>query len=190
MATANNGGIAVELSGKNNHLEVLNAHKVRSALTPLLEKILDTTDPLDLELDNDYIFTEKVELKIDYNCLNVYSELIRENSSFLFIVEEAVEAFDNENPNYRKRFLKSINMKYKEAKRDVMIENNINTKNHIDVISCIKDNSDFLVSSVRNKMFDDSFSNLDFCVESLQMARDMIVCYGFINCKILEVPVE
>ncbi|CDT33461.1 conserved hypothetical protein [Vibrio coralliirubri] len=190
MATANNGGIAVELSGKNNRLEVLSAHKVRSALTPLLEKILYTTDPLDLDLDVEYIFAEKVELKIDYNCLNVYSELIRENSTFLFIVEEAIEAFDNENPNYRKRFLRTIHMKYKEAKREVMIENNINTRNEVDVISCIKNNSDILISSVRNKIFDDSFSNLDFCVESLQMARDMIVCYGFINCKILEVPVE
>ncbi|NMV06541.1 hypothetical protein, partial [Vibrio parahaemolyticus] len=103
---------------------------------------------------------------------------------------EAIEAFDNENPNYRKRFLRTIHMKYKEAKREVMIENNINTRNDVDVISCIKNNSDILISSVRNKIFDDSFSNLDFCVESLQMARDMIVCYGFINCKILEVPVE
>ncbi|EJB1796859.1 hypothetical protein MUE05_003552 [Vibrio parahaemolyticus] len=190
MVTANNGGIAVDISGSNNKIHVLSAHKVRSALTPLLEKILHTSDPLDLELDDEYIFVEKVEIKIEYNSLNVYSELIRDNSIFLVIVEEAIEAFDNENPNYRKRFLKSINMKYKDARREVMIENGINIKNNTDVIECVRINSDYLISSVRKKIFDDGFSDLDFCVESLQMAIDMIICYGFINCKILEVPVE
>ncbi|MGI2819602.1 hypothetical protein [Vibrio fluvialis] len=189
MTTADNNSIAVAIDGDDNKI-IINSSTIRSALTPLFKKIIDTSDPLELDLDDEYIYIEEVEIKIDYNNLNVYSELIRDNSIYLFIVEEAIEAFDNDNPNYRKRFLKSIKMRYQDVKRDLMLRHKINARNKEDVIGCIKENSDHVISSVRDKLFDECFSNLEFCIESLQMARDMIVCYGFINCKILEVPAK
>lgn len=71
MTTADNNSIAVDIDGDDNKI-IINSSTIRSALTPLFKKIIDTSDPLELDLDDEYIYIEEVEIKIDYNNLNVY----------------------------------------------------------------------------------------------------------------------
>ncbi len=186
---ASSGGLALDNSGIGNKptINLSQVSKYGSLLNPLLEKIIENYDPnnennSDGELPNP-------EEKIEFNKVNVFSEDILECIGFLSLVEELVVELDNVTPGSKQKFLRAINQNYKNHKRKLIIESSIDNKDKPAVIRVIRENADRLLQSVTDSILDYSIVDLHLLpIEDVRESISLIVCYGFINCKILERP--
>lgn len=186
---ADRGGIAYDGSGVGNKptFNINQTAKYRSLLNPLLEKIIDNYDQKPKNQDK-YELPDPLE-KIEFNDVKVFREEIRECISFLSVVEEQVDAIDDEEPGSKDKFIKAIHQNYKNHRKDLLINNKTDPSKKEDVISIIRSNADNLIQSVSKTIIDFAEVDLHHCpVEDVQGATSLIVCYGFVNCKILERP--
>jgi len=187
--SANGGGLAYDGSGIGNSptFNVNQTGKYKSLLNPLLEKIIDIYDekPKDSDVDE---LPSPLE-KIEFNDVKVFGEDIKECIDFLSVVEEQIDAIDDEGPGSKNKFLKAINLNYKNHKKELLITNNIDPVKKNDVIRVIRLNADDLIQKVIKTIIGFAEADLhQYPVEDVQGATSLIVCYGFINCKILEKP--
>ncbi len=187
--SATRGSIAYDGSGISNS-PTFNLNQVArygSLLNPLLEKIIDKYDP-DLEVNNGETLPDPDE-KLDFNHVKVFTEDIMDGVGFLSLVEEQVDTIDDESPGAKKKFLRAIHQNYKNHKRDLLIENEIDIRDKTSVISIVRANADFLIQRVTNSILEYAKVDLYSCpVEDVRDSISLIVCYGFINCKVLERP--
>lgn len=186
---ANNDGIAVDNSGVGNKptININKAAKYSSLLNPLLEKIVKNYDP-DSEIENHGELPDPDE-KIKFNDVNIFSDEIEECVGFLSVVEEQIDIIDDEEPDSKNKFMRAISQKYKEKKREILIEKSIDANNPHDVIAVIRDNADKIIQAVSDAILEYAEKDLhSYSVEEVKDSISLIVCYGFINCKILERP--
>lgn len=185
--TANRGGWAYDGSGIGNSptFNLNQIAKYGSLLNPLLEKIINNHDP-DADI-NSIEEPPDPEEKLNFNNVKIFSEEILDCIGFLSLVEEQIDALDDEAPGSKKKFLRAINQNYKNHRRQLLIERNVNEKK--EVINVIRENSDRLILSVTESILDSAIVDLySHPVETVRDSISLIVCYGFINCKILERP--
>ena len=186
---ANNNGIAVDNSGVGNKstINLIQIEKFGSRLNELLEKIIDKYDP-DASNSTDDELPDPDE-KIEFNNIKVFAENIKECIGFLSIVEEQIDAIDDENPDSKSKFLRSINQNYKHHRNALLIEKSVDPNKKDDVISIIRSNADKLIKNVSGTILDRAEVDLHtYPIEDVQDSINLIVCFGFINCKILEKP--
>lgn len=186
---ASKSGIAYDGSGFGNSptFNLNQTVKYRSLLNPLLEKIIENYDQKSQKTDIDEL-PDPLE-KIKFNDVKVYGEEIEECIDFLSVVEEQLDAIDDEDPGSKNKFLKAVNQNYKNHRRELLIENKIDPAKKDDVINVIRSNADNLILNVSKTIIDRAEVDLHHCpVEDVQGATSLIVCYGFVNCKILEKP--
>ncbi len=160
---------------------------ISSLLNPLLMKIVSTHTPYDEipDVEMDY---RGVDEKIEHNHVSVYSEVIIDNVGYMELIESLILTIDNEEPGAQKRFLYAINQKYKTARRDLFMrqaEKPVTEEQKLDVVRM---GSDELVLRVSELIVDIRTGFHGVPSELVDWARQLIVCYGFINCKILEPP--
>lgn len=187
--SATKGGFAYDGSGIANSptFNLNQVAKYGSLLNPLLEKIIDKYDP-DSEVNNDDELPDPEE-KLDFNHVRVFSEEIVDCVGFLSLVEEQVDTIDDESPGAKKKFLRAIHQNYKNHRCELLIENGINSKDKADVIKIVRANADLLIQQVTNTILEYAKVDLYYCpVEDVRDSTNLIVCYGFINCKVLERP--
>lgn len=186
-AEANNGGIAVNNNGGEVSVTITALSKVTSLLNPLLIKIIEAYKPEEL-IDGEIVDYPGVDEKLEYNAVAAYAEDIREHSGYMGLIEALIESIDNEDPGAKSRFLWAIQQKYKQAKKELLIEGSIRTTNKSEILEFIKNNSDKILLKV-SKLIDETLEGFDgAAIEIVHSAKELIVCYGFINCKILEPP--
>ncbi|GGC82723.1 hypothetical protein [Vreelandella lutescens] len=186
---ADRGGLAYDGSGVGNKptFNINQTARYRSLLNPLLEKIIDNYDQKPKKSDDNEL-PDPME-KIEFNDVKVFGEEINECISFLSVVEEQVDAIDDEEPGSKDKFLKAIHQNYKNHRRELLIINKADPSKKEDVISLVRSNADNLILSVSNTVIGFAEVDLHHCpVEDVQGATSLIVCYGFVNCKILERP--
>lgn len=186
---ASNDGMAVDNSGFGNQstININKAAKYSSLLNPLLEKIVENYDP-ESEIENHGELPYPDE-KIKFNNVNIFTDQIEECVSFLSVVEEQIDIIDDEEPKSKNKFMRAINQKYKEQKRDLLIEKSVDSNNPNDVISVVRENADKIIQGVSGAILEYAEKDLHgYSVEEVKDAISLIVCYGFINCKILERP--
>ena len=186
---AESQGIAVDGSGIGNQTEINVNHtaKFGSLLNPLLEKIIENYDP-DAEHEKAKELPEPEE-KLKFNDVNVFSYEIIENIGFLSLVEEIVDAIDDASPGSKRKFLRAIHQNYQNQKKQILIKNKINITDKASVIDTVRASSDAIIQAVFDSIL--SYAATDLYLHSIEDVRDsinLIVCYGFINCKILERP--
>lgn len=186
---AERGSLAYDGSGIGNSPTFNLNHVARfsSLLNPLLEKIIENYNP-ESELNHSYDLPDPDE-KLKFNDVKVFSEEIIDCIGFLSLVEEQVDSIDDENPGARKKFLRAINQNYKNHRRQLLIKNSIAIKDKVSVTEIIRKNSDLLLQQVTDSMLDNAIVDFHaFPVEDVRDSASLIVCYGFINCQILERP--
>ncbi|MDR9766576.1 hypothetical protein RJP56_10970 [Shewanella baltica] len=186
---AERGSLAYDGSGINNSPTFNLNHVARfsSLLNPLLERIIEKYDP-DSETNNSDELPDPDE-KLDFNNVRVFSEEIIDCVGFLTLVEEQVDAIDDESPGAKIKFLRAIHQNYKNHRRQLLISESVSIKDKESVISTIRQNSDLLLQQVTDSIIDNARTDLHaFPVEDVRDSANLIVCYGFINCKVLERP--
>ncbi len=186
-AQATNGGLTVVSTGNGPVTVAATPAAISSLLNPLLMKIVATHTPYDeiADVEMDY---RGVDEKIEHNNVTVYSEVIIDNVGYMELIESLILTIDNEEPGAQKRFLYAINQKYKTARRDLFmrqIEKPVTEEQRLNVIRL---GSDELVLKVSELIVDIKTGFNGVPSELVEWARQLIVCYGFINCKILEPP--
>jgi|TARA_B110001469_G_C9624441_1_gene311538 hypothetical protein len=186
---ADRGGHAFDVSGLGNRVTLNVNHVARfsSHLNPLLERIIKNYDP-DAATNNSDELPDPDD-KLDFNSVRVLSENIIGCVDFLTLVEDQVDAIDDESPGAKNKFLKAIHQNYKNHRSELLINKSVSIKNKESVISTIRQNSDLLLQQVTNSILHNAETDLHGCpLEDVLDSVYLIVCYGFINCKILERP--
>lgn len=186
-AQATNGGLTVVSTGSGSVTVVANPAAISSLLNPLLMKIVSTHTPYDdiPDIEMDY---RGVDEKIEHNRVSVYSELIIENVGYMELIESLISTLDDEEPGAQKRFLYSINQKYKIARRELFMRQTERRLTAEQKLNVIRIGSDELVLKVSELIVDVQTGFHGVPSELVEWARQLIVCYGFIHCKILEPP--
>lgn len=186
---AGGGGIAYDGSGIANSPTFNLNHVARysSILNPLLERLIDKYDPYE-EVNNASELPDPDE-KLNFNNVKVFSEEINDCVGFLSLVEELVDTIDDEAPGAKNKFLRSIYQNYNEHRRKLLINKGVAVKDRESVIETIQENSDFLLQQVTDSILENARVDFHgFPVEDVRDSANLIVCYGFINCKVLEKP--
>lgn len=184
---AQDNGVAIDNSGPGN----INVYQgssvaaVTSLLNPLLLKIVETHTPYE-ELVDDDVEYPGVEAKIEYNHVSVFSDEIRENSGYMELIEGLIASIDDEEPGAQKKFLYAISQKYKEVKKELFLSCANKPQSIDQKLDVIRLNSDAIIKLVSDRIVDVSGRFQGVPVELVESAKQLIVCYGFINCKILE----
>lgn len=188
-ADADTGGIAVVNTGPGNVTvsPKVTAAAVTSLLNPLLLRIVEGHTPYGDMADVEIEYPE-VDEKIEYNNVSIYSEDIIENAGYMELIESLISAIDDEEPGAQRSFLYAISQKYKVARRDLFLSLPQKPVTPEQKLQAIRFASDELISAVSDLIVDVKTGFQDFPVELVEWARQLIVCYGFINCKILEPP--
>ncbi|MFB2681581.1 hypothetical protein [Shewanella mangrovisoli] len=188
--TASDQAIAINSSGQNSPVNV-SFQKVLgtlpSILNPLLDRIITIYEP-QYEAAEGIFIDPDIEIKIRYNCVRVYAEEIRDKSGYMALIEEVLDNIDNETPKAKDKFLWAINKKYKDCKKRLFIEHKIDTSNKDSVKDIICDNADRIITDVSRDIIKHAIGHIDSSIELIEAAQELIVCYGFINCQILEKP--
>ncbi|EOX3089957.1 hypothetical protein ACPFMM_001320 [Vibrio cholerae] len=181
-------GHAIVTSGANSPVSITALAKIPSILTPLLEGILDSYDPITSEPSDHYEMPPKTEDKMEYNDLKLYLDDIREAAGFMSIVESSVTSIESNSANASKRFLWAIQQRYKKVKKAVLLESGLTTFDQNSVMEFVKNNSDLIFQRVVEDFRKDIHTIKQFEQETIDASIFLIVVYGFINCKILERP--
>lgn len=185
---SSNGSVTFDNSGIGNKstISIITSLSYGSRLNVLLESLIENCDSDDLGSES---LTAETDDKLEFNDVGFYRGDIEDFSSYLSIVEEKIETIDNELLGSKTKILRSILDLYKDERRSILIDNEIHHKDNDKILQTIKKNSDRIISNISKKIID--HAQKDLSNETIENMRDtckMIVCYGFINCKILENP--
>lgn len=186
-AQATNGGLTVVSTGSGGVTVAASPAAISSLLNPLLIKIVSTHTPYD-EIADVEIDYRGVDEKIEHNNVTVYSEVIIDNVGYMELIESLILTIDNEEPGAQKRFLYAINQKYKIARRELFMRQTEKPVTDEQRLSVVRLGSDELILKVSELIVDIKTGFHGIPSELVEWARQLIVCYGFINCKILEPP--
>lgn len=187
-ASSSGCGHAIVTKGANSPVNITVLAKLPSTLTPLLEGILGSYDPMISEPNHDYEMPPKTEDKMEYNDLKLYSEDIREAAGFMSIVESSITSIESNLANASKRFLWAIQQRYKKVKKTVLLESGLTNFDQDSILAFVKNNADLLFQRVIEDFREEVHTTKQFEQEIIDASIFLIVVYGFINCKILERP--
>lgn len=184
-ATAS-GGTAVNNTGSGSvNINMGDPNQLASILTPLLLRVIETHKPT-YKPGDIYIRDPGVDEKIAFNNVRLFAGRIRENCGLMSIIEQALNSIDSESPYSREAFLWAIHKKYDDVKIEMLLAAELFDQEEI--IIFINKNADRMLKKVSDMIFSDAGNGIDNFKEYIQAAQDLVVCYGFINCQILEAP--
>lgn len=179
---------AVDGSGLFNRTNIyqLQSSSYSSKINILLESLIEEDDN---QIDPPNALTAEADEKLDFNNIGHYREDIEEFSAQLSIVEEKIDAIDGQIPGSKARILKAIHQHYKNQKRELLIEKNICHGDKERTIIEIRKNSDYILNEISKKIIEHAKPDLiDKDIETMREVSNIVLCYGFVNCKILENP--
>lgn len=176
---AASGAVTINMAAQLAHLP--------SVLTPLLLQIVQHHKPR----FNKNVLLEKspkIEEKISFNCLNYFCDDIRLNSEFMALVEDSLSIVDDAEPDAKGAIQWAINKAYKDVKLRLLMENKVSISNKAEVQRIISEYSDVIFQEVSESLFSIGDIGISCPKESLMAAKELLACYGFIGCMILEEP--
>ncbi|MDA1919828.1 portal protein [Bacillus cereus] len=204
MAIENSGDLSLSNSGENrgvmanvvygNIYNIQNERKKIPSLIPrIIEKLAELTNLSDEEIDRIYKVNEEdlrvynIPEKITHNQLIKYRYTVEEYSQYGRICEEAFNILDNNNIGIKGKILKDISLLYDECRGDLLLRYRDEDLNLMDII---RKHADEIIEYVKEKLkeriiMDD---NTTILIEDLNIGLIRIICYAFVECKILEKP--
>ncbi|MBY0118354.1 hypothetical protein [Paenibacillus xylanexedens] len=199
--------MSLENSGKNNgvivgenHGEITIVHTTKqskfSSLIPLVvQELAELVNIPDEEMERIYkidsieLVSYNIPQKIEYNRVIEYRDFINDYSVYGSICDEAFNIIDNNHPGIKRKILNSISMLYKKYKGQLLRKNYKEGINELDII---KDNSDEIIDQVKEELKSRIFEDVNgdgIVIEDIEESLIRILCYAFVECKILEKPV-
>lgn len=184
---ANNGAMISNNSGIIN-LNCENVVRLPSLISYIVKAMADLKEP-DMENGNNIdLKPYKPEEKIEYNHIIKYKDIIREYSGYYTYCDEMMDIYDNSNLGSKRKILRLVYNWYLEAKGNLIRENQ---KTEMSDIEIVRANSDWLIDSVKNRIYDISMkysTSPNTCVEDIELGAMCFTCFCFMECKILEKP--
>ncbi|KHL97006.1 hypothetical protein QW71_03550 [Paenibacillus sp. IHB B 3415] len=190
----NDGVIAGVVHGDITYIHPTPANKYASLIPVLIEKLADLVNITDEEMERTYkispseLITYGIDEKIEYNDVIKYKDLIKEYSLYGNICEHAFNIIDNNDMGVKRRILNSISLHYKDFKGQLLLENKTSEIADIDIIRMNADKIIDYVKEVLEKRILEDGSKDRLFVEDIDMGLIRIICYSFVECKILEKP--
>ncbi|ACQ54259.1 portal protein [Clostridium botulinum] len=168
--------------------------KLHSLIPILVEKLSEITNIPEEEMDklykidDDRLKTYKIPDKILYNNIIKYKDIINEYSQYCGICEKAFNIIDNNNIGIKNKILKNINLIYKKEKGQFLL---LYKDIESDEMKDIRGISDAIIDKIKDELEcrivqDDNAENI--LVEDIDIGLTRIICYAFVECKILERP--
>lgn len=190
----NDGVIAGVVNGDITYIHPTPANKFASLIPVLIEKLADLVNITDEEMERTYkispseLIIYDIDEKIEYNDVIKYKDLIKEYSLYGNICEHAFNIIDNNDMGIKRRILNSISLLYKDFKGQLLLENKTNEIADIDIIRMNADKIiDYVKEVLEKRILEDGIKDRLF-VEDIDMGLIRIICYSFVECKILEKP--
>ncbi|MDP7979907.1 hypothetical protein [Bacillus multifaciens] len=200
----NSGDVSLSNSGENRGVmaNIVNGNiyniqrerkKIPSLIPRIIEKLAELTNLPDEEIDKMYkvnmedLTSYDIPKKITHNRLIKYSYIVEEYSQYGRICEEAFNILDNNNIGIKDKILRDITLLYKECRGQLLLRYR---DSEMELIDIIRKHADDVIEYVREKLeeriiTDDSTNIL---IEDLNIGLIRIICYAFVECKILEKP--
>lgn len=183
----NNGVVVANNSGIIN-LNCENVVRLPSLISGIVKAMANLEEP-DMKGGNNIdLKPYKPEDKIEYNHIIKYKDIIKEYSGYYTYCNETMNIFDNSNLGSKRKILKLVYNWYLEAKGELIKKNQ---KAKMSDIEIIRANSDQLIDSVKDRIYDISIkysADSSACVEDIELGVICFTCFCFMECKILEKP--
>lgn len=183
----NNGVIVANNSGIIN-LDCEKVVRLPSLISGIVKAMSNLEEPDIEDINSIDLKPYKPGDKIEYNHIIKYKDIIKEYSGYYTYCNETMNIFDNSNLGSKRKILRLVYNWYLEAKGEVIRENQ---DKKISDIEIIRANSDRLIDSVKEKIYDISIKHSpdsSTCVEDIELGVICFTCFCFMECKILEKP--
>lgn len=199
----NQGVLANEIHGDvynstTNNLYVISPGREKqikfpSLIPQIIKALADLTVISEEEIDKNYkvnkedLTSYNISNKITHNNLIKYKDVIEEYSQFGRICEQAFIIVDNSMMGSKGKILRYIRHLYWEFKGQLLSENS-----HLELeeMYIIRQNADLIIDMIKNELEErmQVDSNTNILAEDLEEGLLRILCYSFVECKILEKP--
>lgn len=191
--TGSNSGV---MAGLINRVHI-NLPKENNRILSYIGAFVKMLATMDEELDED-IYTEKLlakwqtkeysfEDKINFNSIKRYRLIIEEFSKYSVYCDDIFNKTDNTLIGSKRKILKNIHRIYLHFLGEIVGETNDKQL----ILKLIKSNSDEIIDKVKAKLRDDlinEFKEGEIFREDMEEALEIIICYAFMECRILEKP--
>lgn len=188
----NSGIMAREIHGGINYNYSKNYRP--SLIEALIKELVNITDGIEFDELSNFIISKddtkvyKIQNKIVHNNVKEYIYLIEDYYEYREVCERALNIIDDNNFGSKKKLLKNISKIYKKIKYRLIAE-----KQQQEDIEVIRENSDDIISEISTILTDrvrEGEMGQLFFEEDISDGIDIFLCYAFVECKILERPVE
>lgn len=182
------------VSGNHNITALGDIHITGDALNKLPSLLAQIVPTLSQQVakateDASDFMTYEIEQKISHNKLNAFKHCIEEYGQYGSIVDSVYEDFDNQQPGGKSRILNHLRAKYNRIKSEIIqLEQKILP--NITALEAVQKNADEILNRATTEIREEIITaqKASVVMEDLDLTSMVIVCHGFINCKILEKP--
>ena len=167
-----------------------NMNRIPSLVTKLVEALamLVAEGEEKYRISSKDLETYEIPNKIDYNSIIKYKRIIEENSVYHPLCDAALNIVDDYDTMAKARILKNIFEIYKGYKNELLLTKKDESVRDIDIIRLNADRIIDHVFEVLKERIIAGYSNEKIVREDIDEGLPIIVCYAFIECKILEKP--
>ena len=126
--------------------------------------------------------------KIEYNCVVIYKDIIKEYAAYYSTCENYLNAYDDSNIRGKAKILKCVHTWYLHAKGEIILQNRLLEKGEMDIV---RENADKIIEKVKQhilKVVRESGEMEVTYQEDMELGIECFTCYCFMECKILEKP--
>lgn len=170
-----------------------NQRKLPSLIPQIVEALADLTVLSEEEIDKIYKVNKEdltsydIPKKITHNNLIQYKDVIEEYSQYGRICEEAFNIVDNSVMGSKGKILRDIRHLYRKFKGQLLRKNQYSQLIEMDII---RQNADLIIDLIKDELEVRILAdgNTNILVEDLEDGLIRILCYSFVECKILERP--
>lgn len=191
MASAIHGN--VDNSTHNTFITPEKRRILPSLISKTIEKLAELSLIPEDELDKLYKINKEdltsynIPKKISHNHVIKYKGILEEYSQYSSICDEAFNIIDNNYFGCKTRILRSIKLLYDGEKGRLLLQHKDSDKEEIEII---RENADNIIDNIRlelkRKILQDEVVNI--IEEDLEVGLIRVLCYSFVECKILEKP--
>ena len=176
----NNGSIIIQAKAKT--ISIL------SQVIKNISKNIAVNEEVDLKNKN--LIPFKIEEKIKHNIILKYKRKFEKYKMYYSICDQVLNMFDDSLTNNKEKLLNNINDMYNDVIGEFIYEKQCREEiyDDIDNIDLIKEEKladkiiDLVMDKLRKRLGDDILE------EDKDFGLNIIMCYAFVKCKILEKP--
>lgn len=175
----NNGTITYNYGNTSN--------KTTSILSKVIKKLGETAYEIDLHKPNKIDLTPfDIEKKIEYNLVIKNRPKFDKYKMYYIICDSVLNVMDNSLYQSKNKLMNMINDCYEDILGSILLKAH-KAKEKKDKIELIQEQADEIIDLIKNKLICMLETN-EIYYEDKELGVNIILCYAFMQCKILEKP--